>query len=285
MASHDLIVIIGSQRSGTTAFGNALADALGAAYLGEIFHGVRGPRDDPDYERFLVQPWTNFFSFKEEAIKDFPAFAYPSRKNQEALWDLFLEKMRERAGTGRLVIDIKYNSLHHLNQIWQEPSNPPHIMKIFAAGKVPIFHIVRNDLFAQAVSIQRAQVTGVWHVSASKTPRETGAFKVDPRLAARFMQMTFANRRLVTNFLRRHAPVLEVVYEDTFTREGRFTQHACDLISDFLGVGIESPPEPKLRKILTQPLGASIANRDEVHAFFQNHRFEAEVKKWIGQPS
>jgi LPS sulfotransferase NodH len=285
MPSPGLIAIIGSPRSGTTAFGQALAQAVDAAYLGEIFHAVRGPQDDIDFERFLVVPWTNFFSFKEEVIKEFPAFIYPSRKNQDALWALFLERMRERAGKATLVIDIKYNSLDHMNHIWQEPSNPPHMLRILSAAKVPLFHIVRNDLFAQAVSIQRAQVTGLWHLSASKAPREAGAIKIDPRLAARFMQTTSANRRLVTNFLRPHKPVLELAYEDIFTDDGDLTSETRERIGSFLDLDMSFSPELKLQKIVTQPLGMLVANQDEVSAFFRGHRFEKEVRKWIGSRS
>jgi LPS sulfotransferase NodH len=285
MPFKDLVAIIGNARSGTTAFGHAIAAATGATYLGEIFHAVRGPQDDAEYEKYLIQPWTNFFSFKESVVREFPALVYPSEENQRILWRLFLHRVRERAQTRKLIIDIKYNSLHHLNFVWQDPAGTPGQLKILRGDNVPIFHLVRNDLFAQAVSIQRAQLTGQWHFVASGPPPEIDKIKIDPEAAARFMQISAAGRQFVAASLRSYKPALEVVYENLFDDEGRLTQATRRRVGDVLGTELKQETELKLRKILSQPLDALISNKDEILTHFKGHRFENEVRMHFAKPA
>jgi hypothetical protein len=68
-----IAVVLGSQRSGTTAIGRLAGMRQGVAHVCEIFHAVRDPQGDPHFERYLMVSEANFYSFKERFLTRFPA--------------------------------------------------------------------------------------------------------------------------------------------------------------------------------------------------------------------
>ena len=70
-----------------------------------------------------------------------PELSYPSRENQEFLFRTYLDHLGELEQAERLLVDIKYTSLHHLNTYWNLPSVRPGLVSIIRELKLPVVHL------------------------------------------------------------------------------------------------------------------------------------------------
>jgi hypothetical protein len=107
----------------------------------------------------------------------------------------------------------------------------PLLSKLQVQG-TKFIHLVRRDTFDQALSLVRAQATGVWKTT-SKAPAATDLPLDLPSLAARVKSAAelLQGHKLVTASIARRYGALLLDY-DEFTRDER----AYDRIQDFLGV-------------------------------------------------
>src|SRR5690349_14961359 len=152
----EFCIICAAPRSGTTFLGDAVTTAYEAAWPEEIFHEFHaGPgldyrvAEDP-------QERANFFSFRAEAASQRPEFMYPDRASRERLFDAYLDNLRTLfPGSDRFLLDIKYNSWHHLDGFWRMPVDPPGLIDLLQAKDIPVVHLVRN-CFAQYCSFRIA---------------------------------------------------------------------------------------------------------------------------------
>ena len=106
----------------------------------------------------------------------------------------------------------------------------PVLEKLHAQG-TKFIHLVRRDTFDQALSLVRAQATGVWKVT-SKTPAATAPLDL-PSLAARVKraaELLHGHKVITASIARRYGALL--LDYDEYTRDER----SYDRIQDFLGV-------------------------------------------------
>lgn len=272
-----MLAILGTQRSGSTAIGRIAAQIPGFTYVGEIFHGVRGPHDDPRYEHYLTRPEYNFFTFKEDLVRRFPQLVYPSDFNQCNLWTLYVERMATLSGNDTLVFDVKYNSLHHLNAVWQEHFHLPHLLKLLMERKTPIIHIIRKGVFEQAVSHLRALQDGTWHARVGASAPSDAPIYLSPH---NLHDIMFHNERMtsqVRDWLRIYESSVELTYEDLFV-QGTLTEAAKQILAKSFGCDWGAIVPPDIVKMSRRPLRESIANAAEVLAYFEATDFAPAVR-------
>jgi hypothetical protein len=92
-------------------------------------------------------------------------------------------------------------------------------------------HLVRRDTFDQALSLVRAQATGIWKIT-SKTPAPTAPLDL-PSLAARVKwaaELLHGHKVVTASIARRYGALL--LDFDEYTRD----EQSYDRIQDFLGV-------------------------------------------------
>ncbi len=273
-------VIVATQRSGTTAIGRFLGRQPGTEYVGEIFHNVRGPHDDPNYERYLTVPEANFFTFKERLLTRFPALAYPSRANQSAIWHGYRKHLFSLGPETTWVIDVKYNSLHNLNAVWQDLFNAPLLVELLREENAPILHLVRDDLFAQAISALRANQLRTWHNVASnqtaeKQPTEA-AMTFEPQQVDRMMNRNMHLKQHFRYIFSTYPNIGTLAYEDAFV-DGQVSDAARSMLADLFNGGTPLEGETDLQKRESGTLADRIANRDAMLKHFENSPHESMV--------
>ena len=276
-----IAVVLGSQRSGTTAIGRLAGAQEGVAHVGEIFHAVRGPQDDPDFERYLTVPEANFFSFKERFLTRFPALVYPSNVHQTRIWEAYRHHLFSLGSAKLWVIDVKYNSLHHLNPVWQALYAWPMLFTLLAKEKAPILHVVREDLFAQALSGLRADHFRHWHSQAGGTDAPQGAIGVDPRELERRMNTSLHLKNHYANLLASYAPTARLTYEQAFAG-GDLTAEARRAVAALYGLARPLSGAMPLEKVAKGSLSDQVSNAAAVLAHFKGGQHEAGVMKHLG---
>ncbi|MET0370220.1 MAG: hypothetical protein ABW039_02465 [Sphingobium sp.] len=265
-----LIVISALQRSGTTALSHVLSSAPGVVRRGEIFHAARKRADHPDFARLHLDPDANFFTFRARLIGRNRALLHPSLDNQVTILDAYLDHLLADAPQWT-VIDIKYNSWHHLNGIYAAPGEEPALIAMLRKRGAAIIHMKRQNLLARWLSDLVAQARGRYHFDPGERPAAKRV-TVDPARAIAAMEQAQRLMHMHNQWFRGFAATLDMDYEKTFD-DSALTPLAADYIRAVLGIDI--PPSgwrPPMERALPDPASA-VANWPALRAALSGTQF------------
>ena len=269
-----LVALIGKQRSGTTAIGKLVASHPGAFYAGEIFHSVRGPQDDLEYRKYLTVPEVNFFAWRERLFGRFPSLSYPSHHNQKAIWQEYIDFLMSRSPIRMVVLDIKF--LHHMNTIWHDPHDPPHILALLKESGALLLHITRDDYFAQAASAIRAAYLKKYHALAKEAANSVPV-KLDPYELERLMAENERTVIYLHELLKRYSLKVELEYSECLQND-RLSDQARQAISSAILIPEFSPGIAETKKLTREPIGALTPNAEEILSYFRGRKYENQVR-------
>jgi hypothetical protein len=277
-----ICAIVGMQRSGTTALGRAIGAKTGCICAGEIFHAVRGPEDDPDHEKFLTWPQANFFRFRESLLGPRPALSYPSVANQTEIWTRYVDHLRSLTDATLIIIDVKCNSVHHLNPVWQDALGQPALFKLLRAAGTPLIHMRRGNLLAQTISEIVANKQRRWHAAVGEqiTDQAVAPQAFNAKLVKQALLAKRNNIRHFVALLSAYPRRLNLDYETTFDSLGQIQGAVKDQLSALFNRDM-SDIQTDLRKIGTPNVADMIANPAEILAAFQHHPMRADVAAWL----
>ena len=148
------------QRSGTGALGSFLDKHPQIAYLGEVFHP-----DNVD-----TDPW-NYFRFLRDAEISRQDLVQPGA--QPKLFARYADLLRTQFGDKVVVLDVKYRSLHHVQQDWKGLFEPPWMIAEARRTDAPVIHLKRDNLLETFVSGELADLNQLWHTADEKRIRRT----------------------------------------------------------------------------------------------------------------
>lgn len=203
LAERQVIFLIAPQRTGTTVLRETLAATQLFDPFGEVFHPEKGE-------------YYSFFGFLNQD-NAYQLYLFPSPENIDKLFEKFMQWLLEKGARKYKFVDVKQNSLHHFNPIWQHPSQPPHLLNLLRKYELPILRLKRKNLFNQALSTIVASHTGTWHVrKGSRLNLERVALKVPPKpLEMTLRKLSFDNR-IVDSALAGYHRLLKLDYETLF---------------------------------------------------------------------
>lgn len=246
-----LIVLVALQRSGTTAFCEALGRHDEVTSFGEVFHSARSRQDTPLYKNLRLVDGANFFDFREKLFSQFPMLSYPSPENVEAVLDAFLDHLSAMS-KGWTLIDIKYNSWHHFETAWAMPARPPHMLKMLRARGAIFVHIKRRDLLARYASEMIANSRQLFH---AEKDTELSPISIDlppDRVSASIREA----RAMIQQFDAWLAPVearLDINYEDLLV-DNAVSHKVIEWLSSATGLNFDQTPWPvPLKKVVQSP--------------------------------
>jgi hypothetical protein len=157
----EFCVICAAPRSGTTLLAEALERAYDLASPSEVFHEAHAnPTVELANVRHAVQR-SNFFRFRTNCIRERPELLSPDYAARQELFDTYLDHLRKVFEKDRFLIDVKYNSWHHLDGFWRFPTDPPGLIRLLRERKITVVHLVRENLFALYCSLRMAELTDV----------------------------------------------------------------------------------------------------------------------------
>lgn len=275
-----LVIIIGKQRSGTTVIGRLVASHPGAFYAGEVFHSVRGPQDDLEYKKYYTAPEVNFFVWRERLFARFPSLSFPSHHNQKAIWQEFCEFLFTHSPRKLVVVDVKLNSLHHLNTVWHDRHDQPNLLKLLAETRMPIISVARSDIFAQAVSALRAAQLKIYHAGITEATNSVPV-ELDPKKLEQRMAENVRAAGDIREMLRHYPDAVELEYSRCFEGEG-FSDWASEQISRVTGIVDFAPGSSQMKKLTNSSIRDITPNAEEILNYFKNKPFEDAVRNHLG---
>ena len=267
-----MLVITAFQRSGTTALGEQLGGDPGLAYWGEIFH-PEGYRAAELSAKLRLRSAANWFRFADDHL---PA-AFKTGPQDETLrgqaWALYDAHLRELGSGRRPVLDIKYNSWHHLEPVWSSIGERPFFFGLLAQQGAVFAHLVRDNVLAQALSEVFAFESGLWHRNVGQTlDTETLSFSADIEGLLTRMRTSRRETALIREWLRPF-PHAELIYEKAFDERGAISGGTRMALA-VLGVELqEGGGGPVLGRIGQDPR-EWLANRDAVVDALTGTEFE-----------
>lgn len=256
------VFVIAMQRSGTNLLRKSLAQSHLFTDLNEVF--------DPFHD--------GFWNFRKVALESNPDFALPTEPNQTRLWTEFLLTKLAITKTPFTLIDVKYNSLHSLNPIWQEPCEPPLLIRWIRRNRFPVLHIVRKNLLDCYVSNLLACKLKIW-VSDDDRVSKNVRFALDSKKTVAEISRRRQELELVGTWLA-DTYRLDLTYESmTGSNDSELPQGIIRLIGDLLA--IDENDRPRHIPFATRKMGRSaeelVTNYAEIAADLKRNHVQQSV--------
>lgn len=272
MSQPKVSILLAIQRSGTNFLRGVLNSHPEIDCYPEVFLEARPGEDPLAGYRHGIRPYWDIFREKLEAD---PMTGLPVNRG-EPVRQYFQQLSETSESLARtFVVDVKYNSLHHMDHLWRGPTAPPEMLKLFASEKFPMIHLIRNDPVRVAVSLLHALETRQFVASGEQQVRSE-VISPDPREFHNLLRLQLRNRAMVRNWLRLCPKVLEVSYEDLLDSESPsgLNVETFGRIETFLGLEPRTEFQARTKRTTARPLREVLGNYDAIQKRLAGTEFE-----------
>jgi hypothetical protein len=159
-----IICITAGQRAGTTALQRAIAHSGAARSYGEIFQA------EPDGTTDNRRSFNAFARQNGIALAD-----AMGTQGASSIARHYLDWLKQGAGSGHVLIDVKLNSWLALSPAWQYPHEEPYFSRWLKGEHAIFIFIWRQSLADQILSLFISRELGIWH---NLTPERVGDRKL-----------------------------------------------------------------------------------------------------------
>ncbi len=176
-----------------------------------------------------------------------------------------------------MVVDIKYNSTHHLDGPWRELCAQPDLFRFIKQHGVRVINLTRRNALRSHLSLLKANATETWTVEGKAGPSsEDPRVSVDTDEMLHVLETNRAEDALVKKSFRDYVLYFAFDYEELFpTLGGPPSLDILRRLAEWLGVDPSFPqPEPRYRKQSALPLEETIVNYNEVVNVLEAAGFE-----------
>ena len=259
-----LIVLLSRQRSGTNALRAVLSSHQAIHCFGEVLSCA---------DAGLKQPFS-YFSFAE---KNYSPEELAS-DNQLDIFEAFVERLHGQHDKQMTLIDLKYNSCHHISKLWKNLCEVP-LFTWILRNQIPVIRLRRDNYLRVSLSEARAQARQKWH---DFNPGERPATRImlpnpkgEMRELLRRLRVWRLDDQIADHIFERSSNILELQYTELFPELNRpISALALAQISKFLNVKNEFTTETKFLKTEQKPLSESVANWLDVRTALEGTEFE-----------
>ena len=261
----EFTVLLARQRSGTNALRSVLETHSEICCLNEVFQLADRFADDS-----LIRA-SNYFNFLEQYCAGDVTKSFPDR-HAEVL-DAFLAYLRGLTPKRLIVLDVKYNSTHHLSGVFREIANPK-FFRLLKDQQIGVLHLTRRNLLRCLVSNLKAWQTDRYHIVDGHPPAD-GSLLLPPLWAVDKMTYWAAEDELVARSFDDYPSYKCVDYVDIFPdAAGVIDKAALRDLANWLGVPDAFTNGKSFSKLSSLPLDQTIENIDEVRTALRGTRFE-----------
>lgn len=269
----ELVVLLARQRSGTNPLRSVLDTHPDVVCLPEVFTD----HPSPDYE---LEVATNYASFLTERAGNDPRSLLVAADHR-AYFEDFLEYLRCFSDTRVLLIDVKYNSAHHVGQYWRFLSEEPFLFTLIKEHGIRVLNLTRRNYLRYWLSEVKAHLTQRWEMFDERVVGDRRWFQnkyagraaisdlavhLDVAETLRTLELCRSENALVTASFAGYERYLELDYADLFAEiGGPVSDDALGRICDWLGLSPEfSERRPEYKKQSALPLADTIENFAEL---------------------
>lgn len=267
-------ILLASQRTGTNMLKRVLETDPRVFAYPEVFHnGSAGASRFPEGISY-------YFDYKQAAVSKHPKHSHPDAAQSLVTDYLKLIEENGKKNDQRVLIDIKYNSLHHANGTWHAPLDTPVMLEIFSSHHYPVLHLQRRNLLRGAISHFRAAQTNQYALTDEKDVKRI-KFSVDPVQILNFAEHLHNTREIITRHLQLVGnPCLNLYYEDLFIGGPGSILNAeqFNRISEFMGIEVpQFDLNPRTVKFAPKDIADEIENFHDLKKAIRRTRFKKQL--------
>ena len=265
MPHPDFTVLLARQRSGTNALLSVLGTHPEIFCFDEVFRRDDLIRPDP------VQIRGNYFNFLEEYADGDVTRIFPDR-HQELL-TAYLAHLRRLTPKRLVVVDVKYNSTHHLSGMWR-PIVEPTLFAWLKERSIAVLHLTRRNYLRCLLSHLKAWESKQYYVFEGPAPEDVRV-TVPATWALEEMQRWQMEDDLVAAAFAGYAHYKQIEYADLFPDDsGAIAAATLDDLRAWFDVPPAFVNRVSLSKQSALPLVESVENFADVRATLQGTPFE-----------
>lgn len=264
MAHPAFTVLLARQRTGTNALRSVLETHPDICCFDEVFKIEDRTSDDP------VKRASNYFTFLERYCAGDVTRAFPDRHAQ--ILAAYLDYLGGLTAKRLRVVDVKYNSTHHLSDVWRGIGEPTLFTSIKARG-MGVLQLTRRNLLRCLLSTIKGVASNRYYVRDGHAPPDARVH-VPPAWALATMEHWAAEDALVAGAFDGYPVYRCVEYADVFPdASGAMAAGALSELGAWFGVENAFVNRVSLTKQSSLPLDQTIENFDELHAALRGTRF------------
>jgi len=259
-----LVILLSRQRSGTNALRSVLESHPKVHCFNEIMsHNESDMARKDSYLVFARQQNADRFADPDQHINIFSDFVQ------------ILHQMHDKEIT---LIDLKYNSCHHVSACWKTLSEQP-LFTWLTERQIPILRLCRSNYLKLMVSEVVAAIRNQWHDAAGQNPEAVIPMLPNPSADMNVLLKRFRDWQLedqiINNAFSDHDNICRVSYSEMFPQLGcPVSDEVLNRICGFLDIEFDFNPIPWTAKSVPRPLWESIANWQQVKEHLTGTEFE-----------
>ena len=177
------------------------------------------------------------------------------------------------------VVDLKYNSTHHVSARWAELHERP-LFIWFQEARIPVIRLRRNNYLKVLLSDQIAGVRQQWHDrEGGGKPENLNVVVPNDQGDMEFLLHRLRSLQLedgiIDAFFSNYDFLCPIAYSEMFPELGCVLhQDVLQRVSDFLEIDCDFNPTPWTSKSVPRPLWEVITNWRQVSAALRGTEFE-----------
>lgn len=254
-----IYIMFARQRSGTGALNSILSQHKDIVCTGEVFHPNNLQTDKNNY----------FYWLNNEADK--AKFSDIILRNEENFQN-YLAFLENKFPGKKILIDIKYRSLHHFNGGWISPLEEPAIFRFIRKRAIPCLHLTRDNLLETYVSGRLAEMNKVWHAKSANELQYT-TLTIDINALHRYISFTTKEVAFVKESMKRIKQSCEVEYKNMLV-DNKLSEPVTKKLEAFFGCsGLSQLVTPFIKQVAK--LESVIENYDDVLRFLKENNFNS----------
>ena len=174
----------------------------------------------------------------------------------------------------RIVLDVKYNSTHHVTDAWREMAEPT-LFTLLQSQGIGVLHLTRRNLLRCLVSMLKAFESRRFHSTDGQPPADR-RFSLAPQWALKKMTAWAVEDDLVATAFDGYAFYKRIDYADLFPdARGTLDEKALADLAAWFEVPNAFSNQPTFTKLSSLPLDQTIENFEDVSAVLRGTPFEA----------
>lgn len=264
MAHPEFTLLLARQRTGTNALRSILDTHPDLGCFDEVFKFEDRTSTD------ALTRASNYFTFLESYCAGDITRAFPDRHAR--VFDDYLAHLRGLHPKRLLVVDVKYNSTHHITGVWRGMGEPT-LFDLVKARGLGVLQLTRRNLLRCLVSSLKGHQSNRYYVRDGQPPPDL-RIHVPPGWALDTMEHWAREDEFVARVFAGSPHFRQVEYAELFAdATGAIAAEALRGLAAWFGVSDAFWNRASLTKQSWLPLEQTIENFDEVRAALRGTRF------------
>jgi hypothetical protein len=274
----NFIVLLARQRSGTHALRSALQSHPDLFGVEEIFH-LKSAEEPGTGD-------TNFFTFLKRQVGNNILRLIPV--DYETLFLEYLEYLRGFTARRFLLLDVKYNTVHHIAKSYQPLVGPPYLFQLMVKHGLRTFVLTRRNYLRAFISMAKTRAGNPFHATLADEKLRDGKIRVNVHELLYELKRWQHEDEAVQHAFRDYPAYRNCDYKDRlFVTDyaeairpsgNRLAPEFLERFSRWLGIPNTFVPQIQFQKLSHLPLAETIENYSEVAAVLRGTAFEYCLK-------